>query len=260
MFDFLKRVSDANTLRARFATGELVTLERGEYDLDFDALLTLNVRAANPTQTRVRVHQPLRVGYWSRFTDVSLIPQGDFAAGILDHAAYSVFERVIFGAPLPVQAHIGKRWNEVERKGIGIETTGANDGDNSYACKFRDCVFDFLERGVNIQPPASKGTVAWVFENAVFNGCRYPVIGARIADWQINYGNVQLAECGICIDGNNNRLLRVHFERSKMDVFIAEGSYYNHLDAIDAPLQKIEDWGIETRVEVQKKRNIGRRD
>lgn len=249
-------VSNSIELADALLSGDKIFLKQGVYELEQDTPFSSNLEGAHPQGTRLLSHSPLHLRHFTRWRDFTITPVGDFPLLNVDFAAYSLFESIVFNADLPVQGHLGKTWVDMQHKGIAVQTTDANNGDDTYKIRFDHCLFQFLEIGIDIQYPATKGAVAWELTECVFNGCGKGINGTRLGGWNIERGNFQCCEYGILLDGNGNNLERVHFERNKSDVIVSPISYYNTLWS-DA--KTILNNGIETKVQNIKGRNIGRR-
>lgn len=221
--------------------GDALSLARGVYDLDVNHPVYVNLQGYHPVYTELRLHQPLQVAHHSYYGTLWLKPMGDYACCDLTNGAYSRFENVHFVSNVAEgQSHIGKKWNTVEkREGTGIITTGDNDGDNSYTVKVRDCYFAYLNYGINIAQPATKGTIRWVLEHNVFNAARMAINGKRLGEWMITGGDIQLHEQGINLaESHVNMLCGINFERGNLDVILSDDSENNFLHFV-----RVNRWG-----------------
>lgn len=162
------------------------------------------------------------------------------AAVNMDRGAYTVLDHVMFDSPLSTQDHNESlEWNSFAHRGAGIQTTDQNNGDSSFNVTLTKCKFAFLEAGIDIRPPARKGTTMWVLNDCVFNACQFGVYADWIGRWNLWGGMIQLAQWGFDFCGSNNNLNKVHFERcgparesteGGADIRIRPISYSNWMD------------------------------
>lgn len=222
--------------------GDAISLKRGVYNLDVSHPVYVNLCGYHPVYTEIRLHQTLQVAHESYYGTLWLRPMGDFACCDLTRGAYSRFDNVHFVSDVAGdQSHLKQKWNTpgIQRQGTGITTTGLNDGDNSYTVKIRDCYFGYLNYGINIEQPRSKGTIRWVLEHNVFNAARVAINGKRIGEWMITGGDIQLHEQGIALEESHTNLLAgINFERGNVDVSLSANSEGNLLHFV-----RVNRWG-----------------
>ena len=244
-------------------TDKAIELTSGNYDLEFDERVTMNLRAANPLHTNIYLHKTLNPSYFSFLSRVTLVPVGHIAAVNLDKSSYTELDSVIFNSAVHPKRlsenNVSETWNSFDREGVGIETTGDNIGDDAYGISIRGCLFQTLVKGISLGFPKEKGTVAWDLERNVFNGCYNGLAGTRVGELRMRGGIVQLAAIGIVLDDSrSNWLSQIHFERSDLDIYLGQDTCYNQLLWNDAPLHKIYDKGYFNRVKVMRHRNVDR--
>ncbi len=224
---------------------------RAVFEIEMDAIpFFANLTGTHPAYTEIRVFaQPLHLAYWSRCADLTFKPMGDFAAVNLDQAAYTVFDRVLFTSNLAAgQSHVGKKWNDptLRREGIGVETTNANDGDSSYYVRFNDCAYAYLNKGWNVQAPASKGTVRWRARDNVWNACGSAIDATNMGELMLVGGNIQLHETGLDLKHCSNVLVEfTNFERGHLDVSVSPDC--SEIDFLDARVTSVMDTGKRIR-------------
>lgn len=244
--------------------GAEIELGNGVYELEYDKRQSIYLRAPSPLGTTVRLHKTLNPAYFSNLQRVTFVPMGDFAAVNLDKSSYTYIDTCIFNSLLNDERNdenVGniETWDSFNRKGVGIETTDANNGDDAYGIRITACLFQTLVRGISMGFPKEKGTVALTLEHNVFNGCWNGIYGTRVGELRMRGGIVQLSAIGIVLDDSrSNWIEQVHFERSDLDIYLDENTCYNQLLWNDAPLQKIEDKGYMNRIKVMRHRNVDR--
>ncbi len=256
----MKIVTSSSELAAALDSGGIVELAAGDYEINRAGYTSIHLIAANPLATRVFLAQPLCLGYFSVLSDITLTPVGDFAALRLDQSSYTHLERVIFNSRKNVNRRLGEKWQDLDREGVGIETTGENDGDNSYGVTLRGCLFQALCAGIRAGVPRIKGTVAWNLDYAVFDGCEIGLDLVRAGEWRVRGGIFQLARVAVNLDGHSNWFDSVHFERNALDIAVSTNSQYNQFRACDARKDKILNEGVDSQFnEPMLHRNISRR-
>lgn len=252
----MRQISSSDELNQYIAT-DILELAGADYHLTLPEYKTVNLFAHSPAAVRIHVDAPLCLGIYSRLADVTIIPTGDLAAIQLDHSSYTVLDRVVLQSSEPWAKYGIKRGDPFPRRGIGIQTTRKNDGDNSYHVRLNDVQFVSFVKGIECQTPGRKGTVAWILDNPVFNGCEIGLDLIRAGEWRVTGGIVQLARVGVNLDGHTNWFDKVHFERNEMDIQVGPNSAHN-VFYTDALKNRVDDAGVDTQFTYLTHRNIPR--
>lgn len=202
-----------------------IFLENGDYDAKgLPQNATVNLEGDALFGVRIHLHSDWRIGGMSWLKNVSILPhEGSL---ILDNAAWSILERVSIHSPLPAMDTGGIRdWRKVQVSGVGIRVTASSTDANAWGVLFNRCRFAKLETGIFIDSNRDKRTNGWILRDCVFEDTRNPIVANRIGGWHIDGGMSQLARIALQLDGNNNRVLNWHTERSELDILIAGGDY-----------------------------------
>ncbi|MBA2702691.1 MAG: hypothetical protein H0U60_02450 [Blastocatellia bacterium] len=212
--------------------GQPISLNPGEYHVDEPDEVFLQLTGAS-VYSSVLLEQPLHPAYWSEINQVRFVPNGPFAAFVLDRSARVGTYKVTIDSRKEYKQHIGeKNWEYAEHEGTGLQVTGANDGDNSWMCNWLYPTFSFLEYGIKADLPdmigkKQPGTLQWQFVSPTFNSVMYPFYMRRCAEWLVLGGMAQLAKTVIDVDGNANAWEHFHIERSATHIIESAESLGN---------------------------------
>lgn len=247
-----------NIIDGKTEPAATVILENGIYDVhpsDKYRSYAWQSTSRVPYATRVQVHEePLRVGHYGLLERVTFTPMGEFASLRLDHSSRMNLSKCIFRSRKQsgregASGDDGEAWGDFEREGIGIETTDENIGDDAWGVEIDGCLFQALAVGIKVrepgesgygQRPRKKGTINWNLSRNDFDGCEYGIQGVRLGEWKIYGGYAGLARVGIDLQGRNNIIRDMKFERNgEWDVFYQEGSCHNRIDWIISNEEKV---------------------
>lgn len=259
MFYILTKSSE---LQAYLDNQEIATvmLRTGDFYIKPSTRFRFKLIGQNPIDTRVYTETPLQASYFSSLRDLKIIPTGDFAALELFRCSYAHFEDVWFESAFQVKrGGFIETYENIERQGVGVTTTDENNGDDTYNVTFRHCMFAALKTGVDLIKPKEKGTTRMLFDDCTWDACEYNFRGVRMDDCKIYSGLMQLAYLSLDVDGNNNRIRDLHFERNLQNWRVSAASHYNLLDT-DSLLRLTEDLGYQTEVTNRPRRNIEKKD
>jgi hypothetical protein len=214
-------------------------LEAGKYTLTLppNSPRRVNLSGSGFLDTQVHLEGTLYATHGSRFSDVRLIPQGDYAAVNLDRAAYANFTRVAFTGNVPDQFHLlRKSWTEAEHSGYGVETTDQNDGDNSYKITFNECSFSYLRSALHFLPAGKKATNQTRVYNCEFDSNEVALDGQDIGNLKMRDTHIQLSRFALLVNGNNNKFDNIDIERTETGIHLAAGSYGNYFRTNKIPV------------------------
>jgi hypothetical protein len=208
---------------------EGVELARGEYEIELPDTTPryLNLIEGREGYTEIRLKNTLHVAHKSSAWGVTWKPLGNFAALNLDRAAYAHFHYCTFATQLELGGHIGAYdWSQYPHEGIGVETTLANDGDNTYWILLDNCKFIGLTAGIRAGQAGLKALNELRVRDCEFDRCEVAFEGLDVGNTKMRDCAIQLARVGLDIHGNNNKC-EARIERCATAIALRGDSYYN---------------------------------